>query len=192
MLDFRYGRNYTTVIWSTLAAIAFIKTNGSKIRCKPIYSKANQPTKKPKQTPNPVIYKTLSLIQLMHSSMRTMRGYIKPFARLKKASIRWKALYSGSTLTISKTLKLWQLFETSSGSLAIICYFQTKHGCSQTETVFQPTLQRTKKEKKSFLPYTVKGKPTMRNLKLILCFYTEIPRKEGLGNKYNEQPRSGL
>lgn len=44
MLDFHYSRNYTTVSWSTLAAITFIKMNGSKIRCKPIYSKGNQPT----------------------------------------------------------------------------------------------------------------------------------------------------
>jgi len=47
MVDFRYGGNYTTVILSPLAAVTFIKTSGSKIRCKPIYSEANQPTKSP-------------------------------------------------------------------------------------------------------------------------------------------------
>lgn len=110
------------------------------------YLQQRQPTNQWKN-PNPVTYKTLSLMQLVHSSIRTMREYIKSFARLKKASTRWKTLYSGSTLTLSHSdfsncLRWVQVLW--------LCSFQTKHGHSQTETVFQRTLQRIKKEKCPF------------------------------------------
>lgn len=153
---------------------------------------SNQSTENPQQPSNPVIYTTLSLMQLVHGSTGPMRAYIKLLARQKAASTGWKVLYSGSTLTLSKSFKLQQLLERSSGSLTIACSSQTKHGHPQTKTVFQTTLERIKREKHPFSLTHLWGNPQWGRENQCLCFYTEIPRKEEWGNNYNEKPRNGL
>lgn len=67
-------------------------------------------------------------MQLVHRSVRPVRESVQPLVRQRAASTRWKGRYSGSALTLSKSFKLQQLFERSSGSPTIACSFQTKHG----------------------------------------------------------------